>query len=212
MDVSHAAKVRRSIRKYLDIPVEMEKIGRMLHAAIEAPSAGNVQPWKFVLVLDENTRKKIAEGCLQQHWMNTAPVHVIVVAEPGKSKRLYGERGEKQYAIMDCAAAIENMLLVATEEGLGTCWVGAYEDELLHRELGIPENRKILGVITAGYADESPPPPLRYTLENVIFIESWGSRIKDPAAYMGYTSHKVQALIAKGKLLLEKVQEKIQKV
>jgi len=212
MDVFQAVTTRRSIRKYLDIPVEMEKIGRILEAGKHAPTAGNLQPWKFILVVDEDKRKRIAEACLQQYWIARAPVHIVVVAEPQKPKRMYGERGEKMYALLDAAAAIENMLLVAHEQGLGSCWVSAFEDDLLYRELGIPEHAKPVAVITLGYADEVVPMPLRFTIENITYIGAWGSRAKDFGAYYGYTSQHVQKLLQQGKLLLEKITEKIQKV
>lgn len=212
MDVLHAALTRRSIRKFLDIPVEMEKIGHMLEAAKHTPSAGNLQPWKFILITDEDMRKKLGEACLQQHWISRAPVHIVVVAEPHKPKRFYGERGEKLYAFLECGAAIENMLLTAHEDGLGTCWVSAFEEEMLNRELGIPGNVKPVALIAIGYPDEIVQTPPKFLIENLTYVESWGSSAKDFGAYYGYTSQHVQRLIKEGKLLLKKVTEKLERV
>lgn len=212
MDVFQAISNRRSIRKYLDIPIEMEKIGRILDAGRFAPSAGNNQPWKFILVFDQEKRTKVADACLQQHWMTTAPLHIIVVSEPMKQKRMYGDRGEQRYAFMDCAMAIQNMLLTAHADGLATCVVAAFEDEQLNREFFIPDNVVSVAVITIGYADETVQMPSRYSSENVTFFEQWGMRAKDFGAYYGYTSQHVQKLLKQGKVLLEKVTEKVQDV
>ena len=96
MDAFEAIVTRRSIRKYKDIPVEVEKIGMCIEAGRQAPTAGNLQPFKFIIVFEKNQRKAIAEACLQQYWMETAPVYIVVVGEPWKSKQFYGDRGEKQ--------------------------------------------------------------------------------------------------------------------
>ena len=144
--------------------------------------------------------------------MARAPLHIVVGVEPHKSKRMYGERGEKRYALFDGAAAVENMLLVATAQGLGSCWVAAFDDEALGLVVGAPGNAVIVGVLTIGYSDENPIMPLRYSLENVVFINEWGSRRKDFAAWYGYTSHHVQNLLKKGKGMLEKIKDKVQDV
>ncbi|MDO8661406.1 MAG: nitroreductase family protein [Candidatus Woesearchaeota archaeon] len=212
MDIEKAIALRRSVRKYLDIPVEMEKVGNILDAGRFAPSAGNIQPWRFVLITDPDCRQKIAEACVQQYWMARAPLHIVVAVESHKSKRMYQERGEKRYALFDGAAAVQNMLLVATAQGLGSCWVAAFDDEMLSKATGVPESVMIVGVLTMGYSDENPVMPLRYSLEDVTFINEWGSCKKDFASWYGYTSHHVQNLLKKGKGMLEKVKEKVQDI
>ncbi|MBD3303648.1 hypothetical protein GF343_00740 [Candidatus Woesearchaeota archaeon] len=208
METLEALRLRRSIRNYMDVPVEFEKVGNILDAARLAPSAGNVQDWKFILVTKEETRKKIAEACLKQYWMQDAPVHIVVVCHPKKVAAFYGEKGEKVYCRHNSAAAVENMLVAAIDQGLGSCWVGAFEEDMLRTALKIPANASPEAVVTVGYAAEKPQMPQKFKIENIAFFESYGNRIKDIAAFMDYYGEHVQSAIKKGKEMFKKVLEK----
>ncbi|GIU69587.1 MAG: NADH dehydrogenase [Candidatus Woesearchaeota archaeon] len=129
METLEAINQRRSIRKYLDKPVEFEKITTIIDSARKAPSAGNLQDWSFIIVTDKNLIKQVASYALEQYWIATAPALIVVCGLPEKHEMYYGLRGKRLYNIQDCAAAIENILLSATDLGLGTCWVGAFEEE-----------------------------------------------------------------------------------
>jgi len=191
MDTLECIKTRRSVRKYRTEPVDWDKISIILEAAKSAPSAGNLQNWKFIVVTDEEKRRSLAEACLQQYWMVEAPVHIIVVAEPEKAIRFYGIRGDRLYSTQNCAASIQNILLAANSCGLGSCWVGAFDENEVKRILSVAEEARPQAVITIGYADETPPEPVHYTLENVCFFERWGSRIKDIDAVLGHYGKKL---------------------
>lgn len=208
METLNCIATRRSVRKYKDIPLEFEKIGKILDAGRLAPSAGNLQDWKFILITEEETRKKIAEACLKQYWMQDAPVHIVVVSHPKRVARFYGDKGEKIYNLHNAAAAIQNMLLAAIDQGLGCCWVGAFEEGMLRQALSIPDSAMPQAVLTFGYADEKPPRPPKYTIENVTYIESYGSKVKDIAAYRGYYSEHVQRVIKKGREMVRKILDK----
>ena len=95
MDVLECIATRRTTRKFLDIPVEFEKIGNILDAGRYAPSAGNLQDWKFILVTEKDTIENLAKCCLEQYWVSQASVVIVVCSDPEKSKRLYKEQGEK---------------------------------------------------------------------------------------------------------------------
>jgi len=209
MDALECIATRRCIRKFLDIPVEFEKVGNVLDAGRFAPSAGNLQDWKFILVTDDKMRQEIAKACVEQYWIANAPVIIIVCTEPDKTKRFYGPMGEK-YSIQNGAAVVQNMLLAAHAEGLGSCWVGAFEDEAIKRLFSIPDNIIVQAIVPLGYPDEQVPTPLRFTLENVTYIESWGNRIKDLAAYMEWYGEHVQKAIQKGKELVKQFARKLQ--
>jgi len=211
MDIIECIKTRRSIRKFLDIPVEWDKIGSIVDAGRYAPNSGNLQNWKFIIVLDEETRKKIADACLQQLWMAKAPVHIIVCSEPEKAKRFYGLRGERLYTIQNCAAATQNMLLTAHSLKLGACWVGAFDEDMLKRAVSIPDFIRPQAIIPVGYPAEKVPAPIQYQLENTVFMESWGNKIADMNSNMGYTSATVLELIEHGKKLVKKVKKKLKK-
>tara|TARA_Y100000310_G_C20700617_1_gene829547 strand:- start:7740 stop:8381 length:642 start_codon:yes stop_codon:yes gene_type:complete len=209
MDVRECIYTRRSVRKFLDQHVEWDKVGEILEAGRVAPSAGNLQNWKFIVVLEKDTRKKIADVCLQQYWMTDAPVHIIVCSEPIKGKRFYGVRGERLYSVQNSAAVAENMLLMAHSLGLGGCWVGAFDEDGLSNALGIIEEVRPQAVLTIGYTDVKPLMPTRYKLENVVFLEKYGNRMKDADAVMGLHYAKVQRGIGKAKEVLDKVNKKV---
>ncbi|MBS1266687.1 MAG: Coenzyme F420:L-glutamate ligase [Candidatus Woesearchaeota archaeon] len=182
MDVLEAIKKRKSIRKYLDVPVEWDKVGKILDAGRLSPSAGNVQDWRFIVVTDPGLRKKIAEASLKQYWMEQAPVFIVVITELEKIRKHYGLRGERLYAIQDCAIAATSMMLAAQSLGLSTCWVGAFEEGMIQELLGMPDNVRPQVILTIGYADEDPEPTYRYPLEHITLLNGYGGnarKIKD---------------------------------
>ena len=167
---------RRSIRSYDKKDVPNEFIGKMLEAAIHAPSAGNLQPWEFIVVKDLKTKEELSNAALGQDHVKEAPVVIVVCVNPEKSAEKYGERGRNLYCIQDTAAAIQNMLLTATDLGLGTCWVGAFEEERVKDILRIPENLRPVALITVGfpisYEREIRTP--RIPFENITWVEKYG--------------------------------------
>ena|SRR3989338_1520711 len=178
LGVLECIKTRRTVRKYIDAPVSWELITNVIDAGKAAPSSGNLQNWKFIIVLNKDKRAAIAEACLQQYWMADAPCHIVVCGETNKAIRFYGIRGDRLYTIQNCAAACQNMSLAAHHLGLGSAWVGAFDENMLKRALGIPDEVRPQAVITLGYPGESVPEPLHQTIENVTYFEVWGSRMK----------------------------------
>lgn len=178
MDVFECMKNRRSVRKFLEVPVEWDKIGRIMDAARFAPSAGNLQTWKFIVVRDAGKRHKLAEACLKQWWMEKAPIFIVVCAEMRRIRQFYGVRGERLYAMQSCAAAIQNMLLAAHSLGLGACWVSAFDENRVCAVLSIPEDAEIRpqAIIPIGYPDEKPRAPSRLPLENNTYLEMWSKQ------------------------------------
>jgi nitroreductase len=177
METLEAIEKRRCIRNFTDLPVEWEKVGNILRAAQLAPSSGNIQDWKFVVVTDKDKRAAIANASLKQHWIAKAPVIIIVYSEPKPNQRFYGIRGEKLYTIQNCAAAIENMLLAATDQGLASCWVGAFDEHMLSEVLSSPDTVRPQAIIPIGYSDENPTMPKRYKLVDIVYLNSWRSKL-----------------------------------
>jgi len=215
MDALDCIKTRRTIRVYADKAVEQELLGNVLEAGRLAPSAGNLQAWKFIVVTDDKKRKALAQACMQQFWMETAPVHVVICSDRDRNERMYEERGEIIYSVQNCAAAAENMLLAAHAQGLGACYVGAFEEAAIRRILEIPDNAAPEAVITLGYADETPDPIPKYYLDNITFIERWGNRIRDWDEWLGYHSHKIAPAIESvkkaAKSMKDRIHEKIKR-
>lgn len=208
MDILELIKTRRTIKDFLPKFVEWDQISKVLDAARHAPSAGNLQNWKFIVVIDHELRKQLAEAALQQYEIINAAVLIIVCAEPEKVERYYGLRGERLYTVQNCAAAIQNMLLEAHSLGLGTRWIGAFDEETLKTLLNIPEEIRPQAIIALGHPKEIPPKPPKLPLESVVYFNQWRCRIRDPAEYM-----REFAVITKRKLhsLKENLKESFKK-
>lgn len=211
METEECILTRRSIRKFKNVKVDMEKIGKILEAGRAAPSSGNIQNWMFVIVDDEEKRKVIAEACFQQYWMAAAPIHIVICSKPQEVKRHYGIRGERLYSVQNCAAVAENMLLMAHAQGLGACWIGAFDEDKIKDLLKIAKETRPQIIIPIGYADEKPLVPNKYKLDNIAFWNEWWGRAKDINVFLGYTtSAQIRRGIKKGKQALEKARKKIQ--
>lgn len=148
LDILQFLKSRRSIRKFIDKPVEPQLVARLLEAARYAPSAGNCQPWRFVVVTDP-ARKKKFDPYFHQPWVEKAPVVIVVLAAPDETRRVYGP--DSNWYIQDCAAATQNILLMAHGSGLGAVWVGAFSKDAVRKELAIPAKYEVFALVCVGY-------------------------------------------------------------
>ena len=212
MDTETCILTRRSIRKFKNVVVDMERLGKIIEAGRAAPSAGNLQNWVFIIVDDPGKRKAIAEACFHQDWIQTAPVLIVVCAKPIDAQRYYGIRGERLYSIQNCAAAAENMLLMAHDQGLGACWVGAFDEDKVRDIIKLFKEGRPQIILAVGYADEEPLAPLKLKFDNVAYWNKWWGRIKDINVFMGYnTAAKIRRWVDSGKEALEKARKKIQK-
>ena len=150
---------RRSIRRYKDKEVPLETIAEIIDLASYAPSSGNIQNWRLVVITSTETKHEIMESCLNQGWMMEAPVFIVVCNDYEKVKNHYGKLG-KLYSIQNCSNIAFGLTLVAKEHGLGSCWVGAFDEEAVRRILKIPDNMDPEIIITLGYAEEIKSPSL----------------------------------------------------
>lgn len=173
MDIFDVFKLRRSIRAFTEEEVTDEEIEKILEAARWAPSAGNIQPWEFIIIRRSDIKREIARAALNQTFIEEAPVVIVVCADELRSSRVYGSRGASLYCIQDTAAAIENMLLAACALGLGACWVGAFYEEEVRRILKVPKGLRPVAIIPIGRPAESPPPPYKRPLREIIHYETF---------------------------------------
>jgi nitroreductase len=172
MDFFEAVTNRRSIRTYKNQPLTPDLLNKVLDAGIAAPSAGNAQPWAFVVAEQENTRQALAKAAYGQKSLTEAFAVIVVCADEKAAEDAYGPRGKTLYCYQDTAAAVENMLLAACALGLGTCWVGAFREEEVRKVIRCPEHIRPVAMVPLGYPAESPPArPRRQNM--VIFKESF---------------------------------------
>ena len=173
MDVFEAIKTRRSIRTFTEEEVSEEEIEKILDAARWAPSAGNIQPWIFIVVRDPKRKRRLSEAALNQLFIEEAPVVIVVCADQERSGRVYGRRGIDLYCIQDTAAAIQNLLLAAHALGLGACWVGAFNEDAVGHALNIPAGVRPVAIIPIGRPAIKPGAVFKRSLNEIVRYESF---------------------------------------
>lgn len=149
MDVLEAIRRRRSVRAYSSQPIPGEVMERMRQALRSAPSACNYQPWRFILVSDEELRRDIAKAANGQLWMAAAPITVVACGLPERAYKKMGGYGNS--ADIDVAIALDHLTLAAVADGLGTCWIGAFAEPQIKRLLGVPRPVKVVAMTPLGY-------------------------------------------------------------
>ncbi|MBU1338396.1 MAG: nitroreductase family protein [Acidobacteria bacterium] len=171
MSVLDIIRRRRSVRKYRPDAIPDEVLGRVLEAARLAPSGKNSQPWKFILVRDPERKTRLAEACRGQMFMAAAPVIFVACGYPERS---YPRQGNymKSWSI-DVACAVDHLMLQACEEGLGTCWIGAFEEKDVKRLLNVPDEVRVLALTPIGFPDEIPRDRGRMSLDDILCDETY---------------------------------------
>jgi len=166
MKVLDVIQKRRSVRKYKEDPIPEKALMRVLEAARLAPSGKNFQPWKFIIVKDKVLKEKLAKASAGQFFMAEAPIIIVGCGFPDNCYAHMG-RYMKSWSV-DVTIALEHLILQAQEEGLGTCWIGSFEEEEVKAILNIPENVKVLALTPLGYPDEIPRFRGRKSLDEII--------------------------------------------
>lgn len=158
---------RKSIRNFSDRPVEESDILRILKAGVRAPSAGNIQPWRFTVVRSREAKARL-ENSLGQRWAAAAPVAIVVALDPRPVQARYGDRGLVLYGIQDCAAATENMLLEAVDLGLSSCWIGAFDEHAVAEAVGLKRPLTPVALLPIGYSAQGSGLQSRRPLDEVV--------------------------------------------
>jgi nitroreductase len=152
MEFYEVIKTRRSIRSYRADPVPEESLRRVLEAARIAPSGSNRQLWKFYVVKSPEKRKEVAQACGGQMWIGQAPVVIVATGWKVPFSR-GGYMGEMSF-IMDVSIAFTQLILAARAEGLGTCWIGAFQNTEVKKALGLPDDENVVAVTPLGFPDK----------------------------------------------------------
>ena len=167
MDLFEAIQRRRSVRAFTQKTVEPATLARVLAAANAAPSAGNLQAYEIFQLTRPNHRAALAHAALDQFFIAQAPVALVFCANPERSAVKYHERGAQLYSVQDATIACAFAMLAATALGLGTVWVGAFDDaavqSVLHRRDLLP-----VAILPIGYPAEEPEPTPRRSLDDLV--------------------------------------------
>lgn len=145
MEVFEAIRKRHSVRSYLPDEVPRGKLEKILEAARLAPSAGNIQPWHFIVVTDQQKRKKLSKGRYAK-FLVESPVVLVGCGD---------KKASPNWHVVDTTIAMQNMVLTATSEGLGTCWIGSFNENQVKKLLSIPERFRVIALLALGYRRET---------------------------------------------------------
>ncbi len=155
---------RRSVRAYKPDPVPQEAIDRILEAVRLAPTAANRQPFVFLVIREEKTRHAL-KIAYNQPWFYEAPVIILACAKPGEAWRRTDGRN---YADVDTTIALDHLILAATAEGLGTCWIGAFNPPALRKALNLTDDLDPIAMTPLGFPADSPKPKNRKPLHDLV--------------------------------------------
>lgn len=171
MSILEVIRQRKSIRRYKPDPFPDDVLNRVLEAARLAPSGKNLQPWRFIVVKNQERKEQLARASVGQYFMAGAPVIIVACGNPENCYTKLG-RYMKSWPV-DVTIALEHLILQAHEEGLGTCWIGAFEEGEVKSILGVPEDWKVLALTPLGYPAESPADRGRKSLEEIVSYEKF---------------------------------------
>ncbi|MCC7574277.1 nitroreductase family protein [Candidatus Woesearchaeota archaeon] len=198
MDLFECIHTRRSVRNYSNKKIEFDKITLILEAATKAPTSGNLQDYRFIIVNDKEKIRALADHCNEQHWIATAPTLIIVCADTERTETYYGLRGQRLYAVQNAAAAAQNILLAAHALGIGACWIGAFNEEYISDEFNLPGKVRPQAIITLGYQEGELDPKTENDLDAMIFFNSYGSKVENMNLLMREYSKEIDKALARG--------------
>ena len=172
MDIMETIKNRYSCRNYENRPIDPEKLETLMEAARLAPSARNVQDWRFVIVTDPQTRRALMQAAAGQEFVGQAPVVIAACSCTNKRMNLCGQ----PYASINVSIALEHIALAAVSLALATCWIGSFKPQSVREILNIPTCIEIVELMTVGYPADRPKSPARLSLEQIACYEKWDFR------------------------------------
>ena len=185
MNLTSAIKKRASIRNYLSKTVKYDKVIDALEAANLAPSPGNLQVLKYIIIDEPEIIDKIAKACVQQ-FISNAPIVIAVCSDQKNIDRMYHERADK-YTKHHAGAAIENFLLKITDMGLASCWVGAFSEPTIKNILKVPDNITVEAILPIAYENKTKPthPKHKTELGSLVYFNAWKIKFKKPMRRVG---------------------------
>lgn len=172
MSVLEIIRNRGSIRRYKEISISKEKLTKILESARLAQSAANRQPWQFIVITESSIKESMIPATGNQRFVGEADIVVVCLADPNESARV----GAFEGFLIDLAIAIENMVLTAWELGIGSCWIGAFNEREIRKLLNIPDTLRVVSLLTLGYPDQKIQSKYRKSILEIIHYEKFGRK------------------------------------
>ncbi|MGV8980346.1 nitroreductase family protein [Clostridium sp.] len=174
MEFYDVVKTRKSIKKFKNTPINNEKLARMINAAMMSPSWKNNSSYKFILVDEKEKLEQISKSIINKdnsaaQSILDAPMTAVIVSNPEDS----GEVENKEYYLVDCAIALEHFVLAATNEGYGTCWIAAMDEDIIKSTLSIPQKYKVVAMTPIGEIAESKEHNDKKVVSDYVFLNTW---------------------------------------
>jgi nitroreductase len=185
MDFKSLAFARQSDRSYLDQPVEKDKLANILECARMAPSACNAQPWHIIVVDNPEIKNKVADATSEKllgmnHFTKQAPIHLVIIEESANLTSNFGSWiKRKHFPLIDIGIIAEHICLAAASEGLGSCMIGWFDESKVKKILNIPSSKRVLLIITLGYAAKETRTKIRKPIDKIISFNSYGEKSAD---------------------------------
>ena len=168
-DFFKTVRHRHSVRKYQEnTSVEPEKLHAILEMACAAPSAGDLQAYKIIVVKNQEIRNQLVEATSNQSFISEAPLSLVFCADPKRSEETFGERGRNLYALQDATIAASYAQLAVVAAGMASTWVGYFDEQNIKQILNIDDELTPVAIITIGYPAELPEPSARRRMDEVI--------------------------------------------
>jgi len=178
MDALQAIEERRSTRLFRAKPVRSDDLHILVELALKAPSAGNLQDYRFIVVTDKQMIKKLPDFCMDQAWISSAPAVIVVCSQPAVQKKWYGAAGDV-FARQGAAAAAQNILIGATAIGLSSCWISGFDQEAIDSFFGTSGKARVEVIIPLGYPARKPEKKSEFGLNNTLFFNTYGMDISN---------------------------------
>jgi len=173
MDFFGVVQARRSVRAFGKTPVEHEKLERLLAAARLAPSAGDLQSYRIIVIEDRDTKAALAAAALDQAFVAEAPVVLVFCADARRSESRYGRRGADLFCLQDATIAACYAQLAASAQGLASCWVGAFDETAAAAAVRAPPELRPVAILPIGWAAQEPQRPQRRPLDQLVRRGPW---------------------------------------
>lgn len=173
MDFEEVIEKRYSVRKYKPDTVPMDVVMRVLEAARMAPTWANMQGVRYVVITDEDKVAQVADG-IGQKWVQSAPMFIAAISD----EKWSGKRGDLAYYMLDVGICFEHLVLAATNEGLGTCWIGVFNEDKLKKLLNIEKTRRIIVLTPLGYPNDVQKERNRKDLSEIAFLNEFGKKME----------------------------------